>query len=134
MKISIAFYGIFLVLIYNFLFQDTTLKQSMDRGKEIYTDFCITCHLDKGEGVPYTFPPLAQSDYLLENREGSIRTIKYGMQGEITVNGVSYNSAMASLGLEDEEIADVMNYISNSWGNTSDTIVTAEEVEAIKKE
>lgn len=134
MKVFAALYAITLVCIYTALFQDTELKQSMERGKEIYSDFCVTCHLEKGEGVPYTFPPLAQSDYLLENREGSIRTIKYGMQGEITVNGVSYNSAMASLGLEDEEIADVMNYISNSWGNTSDTIVTVAEVEAIKKE
>lgn len=134
MKISLAIYCLALVFIYGFLFQDTELKQSMERGKEIYTDFCVTCHLQKGEGVPYTFPPLAQSDYLMENRENSIKAIKYGMQGEITVNGVTYNSAMASLGLDDEEIADVMNYISNSWGNSSDTIVTLEEVAAVKKE
>lgn len=114
-------------------FQDTELKQSMKRGNEIYSDFCITCHLQKGEGVPYTFPPLANSDYLMQNRENSIRAIKYGLQGEITVNGITYNSSMADLGLEDEEIADVMNYISNSWGNTSDAIVTTEEVAVVKK-
>jgi mono/diheme cytochrome c family protein len=133
MKISISIYFLVLFLINLFLFQDTELKQSMERGNEIYTDFCVTCHLQKGEGVPYTFPPLAKSDYLMANRKNSIKAIKYGLQGEITVNGVTYNSAMAGLGLEDEEVADVMNYISNSWGNTSKSIVTVEEVASIKK-
>jgi mono/diheme cytochrome c family protein len=133
MKISISIYFLALFLINLFLFQDTELKQSMERGNEIYSDFCVTCHLQKGEGVPYTFPPLAKSDYLMANRENSIKAIKYGLQGEITVNGVTYNSAMAGLGLEDEEVADVMNYISNSWGNTSKSIVTVEEVASIKK-
>src|SRR6056297_904521 len=133
MKISITVYGILLVLINLFLFQDTELKQSMARGNEIYADFCVSCHLQKGEGVPYTFPPLAKSDYLKANRENSIKAIKYGLQGEITVNGVTYNSAMMGLGLEDDEVADVMNYISNSWGNTSESMVTEEEVARIKK-
>ncbi|MBM1106724.1 cytochrome c [Aurantibacter crassamenti] len=105
----------------------------MQRGNEIYADFCVTCHLEAGEGVVSTFPPLAKSDYLLQNRAASIRGVKFGQQAEIVVNGVTYNSAMPSPGLEDDEIADVMNYILNSWGNTSDKIVTVEEVEAIQK-
>lgn len=134
MKIIPVIYCAALIVLYGSLFQDKELEQSMERGKEIYADFCVTCHLPQGEGVPYTFPPLAKSDYLMENRENSIRAIKYGMQGEITVNGVTYNGAMAGLGLDDEEVVDVMNYISNSWGNSSDTIVTEEEVAAVKKE
>lgn len=116
-----------------FFFQDSDLEESIQRGSEIYMDFCITCHLDKGEGVANTFPPLAKSDYLMKNREASIRGIKYGQQGEIIINGVTYNSAMPSPGLEDDEVADVMNYILNSWGNSSDKIVTLKEVEAIQK-
>lgn len=133
MKVFTVLYGISLVFIYTSLFQDQELKQSMERGKEIYADFCVACHLQEGEGVPYTFPPLAKSDYLVKNRENSIKAIKYGLQGEIIVNGITYNSAMAGLGLEDDEVADVMNYISNSWGNTSESIVTKEEVAGIKK-
>lgn len=133
MKVIVPFYFTLVLIISMALFQDPELQESMERGKEIYADFCITCHLPKGEGVPYTFPPLAKSDYLMEKRESSIRAIKYGLQGEITVNGVTYNNAMASMGLEDEEVADIMNYISNSWGNTSDTIVTVEEVAEVKK-
>ena len=134
MKILVPIYCSMLVFISISLFQDTELKQSMERGKEIYADFCVTCHLQQGEGVSHTFPPLAGSDYLMENRTKSIKAIKYGLQGEITVNGITYNSAMAGLGPEDEEVADVMNYISNSWGNAADAIVTAEEVYTVKRE
>ncbi len=116
------------------LFQDPVLEESIKRGGEIYADFCITCHMVKGEGELNTFPPLAGSDYLFENREASIRGIKYGQSGELVVNGVTYNSIMTPMGLEDEEVVDVMNFISNSWGNTSDNIVTLEEVEAIEKQ
>lgn len=115
------------------LFQDNELKKSIERGSEVYADFCVTCHLPKGEGVANTFPPLAKSDYLLKNREASIRGIKYGQSGEILVNGVTYNGVMPAMGLSDEEVADVMNYILNSWGNTSKKIVTLEEVSLISK-
>ena len=133
MKVFFQIYFCTTFFISLFLIQDANLKESMVRGSEIYADFCITCHLEKGEGVAHVFPPLSQSDYLLENREASIRGVKYGQQGEIIVNGVAYNSAMADLGLEDEEIADVMNYILNSWGNSSDKIVTVEEVASVNK-
>ncbi len=113
------------------LFQDKNLKESITRGKEIYADFCVTCHQANGEGVEDTFPPLAGSDYLIKYREASIRGVKYGQRGEITVNGVVYNNTMMPLGLADEEIADVMNYVYNSWGNKGTRIVTAEEVSAI---
>ena len=75
---------------------------------------CITCHLDNSKGVPKVYPPLAGSDYLKKNRKESIKASKYGMSGEITVNGITYNSVMAPLGLSDEEVADVINYIHNS--------------------
>ena len=113
--------------------QETELTKSMLRGSEIYADFCVTCHLEEGEGIANTFPPLAKSDYLAQNRQASIRGVKFGQQGEMTVNGVNYNNIMPPMGLDDEEIADVMNYILNSWGNTSKEIVTVKEVEAIEK-
>ena len=133
MKIFLLTYSVAIIALAAFLFQDSELEESIQRGSEIYMDFCVTCHLDKGEGVANTFPPLAESDYLTENREESIRGVKYGQQGEIVVNGVTYNNVMAPLGLEDEEIADVMNYVMNSWGNSSEKMVTLEEVESIQK-
>lgn len=111
------------------------LIESMKLGAQVYTEYCIQCHLGEGEGVPGTFPPLAKSDWLTpEKREAAIRVVKYGQSGEIQVNGVSYNSAMAELGLYDDEVANVMNYILNNWGNSSEAIVTEEEVKKIGRE
>ncbi|MFH6604998.1 c-type cytochrome [Maribacter algicola] len=131
MKILLLTYLLTVLGLTLFFSQDPALEESMKRGSEIYTDFCVTCHLEKGEGVPHTFPPLANSDYLMNHREASIRGVKFGQQIEIVVNGVTYNSAMPDPGLEDEEVVDVMNYILNSWGNSTDKIVTLEEVESI---
>tara|TARA_R110002050_G_scaffold281956_2_gene429651 strand:- start:18325 stop:18741 length:417 start_codon:yes stop_codon:yes gene_type:complete len=113
--------------------QTGPLKESIERGRDIYNDFCISCHLPSGEGVKSVYPPLAKSDYLTKKREASIRGIKYGQEGEIIVNAKTYNGYMAALGLSDDEVADVMNYITNSWGNKNDNIITEEEVSKIKK-
>lgn len=113
--------------------QTDGLKESIVRGNDLYTDFCMSCHLPDGKGVDNVYPPLAQSDYLLKNRVASIHAIKYGLQGPITVNGKKYNSVMAPLGLSDDEVADVMNYITNSWGNKNSTMITEAEVSKIKK-
>ncbi len=107
---------------------DPQLKDSYERGKLVYNDLCITCHMSNGKGAPKVFPPLAKSDYLKENQEASIKGIKKGMSGKIVVNGITYNSVMAPLGLSNEEVADVMNYIHNSWGNNYGKIITAEDV------
>ena len=113
------------------LFQDNTLQKSISRGNKIYSEFCVTCHLPNGEGVENIYPPLAKSDYLANNRNASIRGVKYGQRGEITVNGVVYDNTMIPLGLSDEEIADVMNYVYSSWGNKLEKKVTAAEVSDI---
>lgn len=109
------------------------LAESIKRGEDVYTDLCITCHLADGKGVPKSFPPLANSDYLKNNQAESIKGVKYGMKGEITVNGEKYNSIMAPLGLSDEEVADVMNYINNSWGNDFGKMITPQEVTKVIK-
>ena len=113
--------------------QNDKLKASIERGSAIYKDFCVVCHQTSGEGIENTFPPLAKSDYLMNKRAESLKAIKFGQTGKITVNGVTYNNAMAPLGLYDEETADVMNYITNSWGNKNDKMITVEEVAQLKE-
>lgn len=108
--------------------QATLKAESIERGKSVYNDMCITCHLDTGKGVPRAFPPLADSDFLREKQTESIKAIKNGMSGEIIVNGITYNSVMSPLGLSDKEVADVTNYINNAWGNKIDNYVTPEKV------
>ncbi|GGZ15274.1 hypothetical protein GCM10007049_04180 [Echinicola pacifica] len=113
--------------------QDDPLKASIKRGEEVYKEFCITCHMSNGKGIEGAFPPLDSADFLLKNREASIRAVKFGLSGELTVNGKEYNNTMTNLGLYDEEVADVMNYVLNSWSNKSKKMVTEEEVKNIKK-
>lgn len=108
------------------------LEESIKRGAEIYDDFCVQCHLPNGKGNAVV-PPLAQSDWLVNKRKESIHAIKYGQSGPIVVNGKKYNGTMPEMGLSDEEVADVMNYISNTWGNSNKKRVTPEEVKAIKR-
>lgn len=113
--------------------QESPLEQSIKRGEAVYIDFCKRCHMPNGKGVGTTYPPLAGSNWLEEKRKESIHSVKFGLNGEIQVNGKTYNNVMTPLGLSDDEVADVMNYVMNSWGNTQETMVTKDEVSAIKK-
>ena len=131
MKVLIGLMGLMVLIEGTWLFQNKPLDQSIADGKEIYQDFCLQCHLDTGKGVSGVFPPLAQSDYLLNDLDLSIKGIKYGMSGPITVNGEQYNGVMQNQGLDDVEIADVMNYVINSWGNKSKEVITPERVASI---
>ena len=131
MKFFMIFYFIFLFKISLNLFTKKPLKESLIDGQEIYNDFCAQCHLEDGKGVKGIYPPLAKSDFLIDiNR--TISSIKYGLKGPITVNGEKYNSIMVSQGLDDEEISDVVNYILNSWGNSTDQLITEEIVDSIE--
>ena len=102
-------------------------------GKEIYDDFCIQCHGANGKGDGKNFPPLDGSDWLTKKRTQSIHAVKFGQSGAIVVNKKTFNNVMPAMGLSNEEVADVMNYIMNSWGNKQSKKVTKEEVENIKK-
>ncbi|MGM8360797.1 c-type cytochrome [Flavobacterium sp. ARAG 55.4] len=112
--------------------QQTPLQTSIVRGKEVYTDFCMQCHLATGKGNGTSFPPLDGSDWLKKKRIESIHAVKYGQKGEITVNQKKFNTMMPPMGLSNEEIADVMNYIMNSWSNKNPKMVTVQEVASIK--
>ena len=133
MKILFGIVGFFILIQGTWIYQNKPLEQSITDGEEIYLDFCIQCHLDNGEGVSGVFPPLAKSDYLMNNIEMSIRGLKYGLSGPIVVNGEQYNGIMQNQGLDDVEIADVMNYILNNWGNEFNKVITAEQVDNIEK-
>lgn len=109
------------------------MKESISRGAKVYSNFCASCHLSNGEGIEGVFPPLKGSDWLTEKRKETIHAVKYGISGPIEVNGKEYDNLMPSLGLTDEEVADVMNYINNSWGNGVKKPVTVEEVASITK-
>jgi len=106
------------------------LHEKIASGKNLYTQTCFACHQANGEGIPNAFPPLAKSDYLNEDVKRAIEIILKGKSGEITVNGVKYNSIMTRQFLSDEEIADVLTYVYNSWGNNKTNVMvnTVKEV------
>lgn len=103
------------------------LESSMKRGGEIYSAQCMSCHMENGEGIEDVYPPLAKSDYLMADKERSIKNIIHGVTGEIVVNGKTYNMDMTGFALSDAEVSDVLNYIRNSWDNNGEP-VTPEEV------
>lgn len=118
------------------------LQEQIDSGKEIYMKaavgggMCFTCHQPNGEGLAGQFPPLAGSDWVLGDKDRLIKISMYGLMGEIEVNGVKYNNVMAPPGippgsLTDEQIADVLTYIRNDWGNSA-SAVSPEEVSTVR--
>lgn len=109
----------------------TELQKSMENGKEIYTDFCIQCHMANGKGDLKNFPPLDGSDWLSKKINQSIHAVKYGQTGEIIVKDKKFNNTMPSMGLSNQEIADVMNYIRNSWSNKQSKMISVKQVEAV---
>lgn len=99
------------------LFQEDTLQESMKRGKEIYTRQCQNCHMYNGEGMEGVNPPVAKTTYLRDAKK-NIRIMLNGQSGEIKVNGKKYDAVMKPYAfLDDKQIADVLNYIRNSWEN-----------------
>lgn len=95
-------------------------------GETVYMSSCVACHQKNGAGVPGAFPPLANSDYLMDDIDRAIEIAANGMEGEITVNGQKYNQLMAPQGLSNQEVRDVMNYILNSWGNEGGEVSMAD--------
>ena len=122
----------FFLLISYATFSQNYIEDSYNRGQMLYDDFCVRCHLPDGAGEVGLIPPLASADFL-QDIEATVHSIKYGLHGPITVNGVRYNNTMAPMGLENNEIADITNYILNSWGNTTDVVITEEYVKGIKE-
>ena len=123
----------FIATLISFQSASTDLEVSMKRGKEIYLNNCISCHMDNGEGIPGVFPPLAKSDYLMADLKRSVQQILYGARGEMTVNGKTYSMEMAGFNFTDEEMSDLLNYIRNSWGNKAAPVTSADVAEARKK-
>jgi len=103
----------------------------MDRGRQLYLKNCFVCHQFNGQEIPGIYPPLAKADFLMADKERAIRIICEGLSGEIVVNGRKYDGAMAAVVLTDQEVADVLTYAWNSWGNQGGTI-RSEEVKAVR--
>ena len=100
------------------------LRETYRHGKSIYEKegFCSTCHQIDGKGLPASgFPPLANSEWVLDNDERLIKLTLKGLQGPITVLGKDYPGQVPMTPFEgmlnDDEMAAVLTYIKNAFGN-----------------
>ena len=106
--------------------QDKNLQESMKRGKEVYLLHCQNCHMENGQGLEGVNTPLAKTSYLKDTKK-NIDIILNGQTGEVVVNGKKYNAIMNPMNyLDDKQVADVMNYIRNSWGNKYPIVTPAQ--------
>ncbi|MBE7411893.1 MAG: cytochrome c [Leptospiraceae bacterium] len=106
---------------------EKTKEEKIASGKKIYSEICVACHLGEGQGSPGSFPPLAKSDFLNKDKKRAIHTVVKGISGPITVNGKKYDNVMPPQTLGDEDVADVLTYVYNSWGNAGH-VIHADEV------
>ncbi len=114
----------------------TSPSAGVTDGRQLFIANCAMCHQAEGQGVPGAFPPLAKSDYLkniaTNNRAELVSFPLRGRTGKITVNGLEYNGVMTPVaGLDDAQLASVLTYVSNAWGNSAKPF-TAEEVKTLK--
>lgn len=100
-------------------------------GSRLFASICAACHQPTGRGLPNVFPPLAGSDFLNANKDRAIDIVIHGRQGEVVVNGLKFNNSMPSFPLNDDDIANVLTFVYNSFGN-SGLEVTPDEVKAVR--
>ena len=112
-----------------------TKEIQIEKGKAVYMQTCFVCHQPEGQGVAGQIPPLAKSDFLAGlGKEDYIRGVLLGRTGAVVVNGKTYNGTMIPLNyLNDDQVANVLTYVRNSWGNSGDAIA-AEEVARIRQQ
>lgn len=132
-KVLVSIIAIGIVIITSSFFQKYDLKKSIERGTEVYNTYCITCHLVGGNGIADVYPPLAKTTYLKNPAKTLINIILLGQNGEITVDNKTYNGQMPAQNyLTDEQVADVLNYTRNSFGNKIPTAITPQQVKALR--
>ena len=97
-------------------------KRYYSSGALVYQTRCQNCHGDKGDGLSALIPPLSDSAFLRKNKSALSCYIKNGLKGSIIINGKTFDDAMPANDLSPVEIARVLTYIGNSFGNKLGTI------------
>jgi nitrite reductase (NO-forming) len=110
-----------------------TREEQQKAGEALFAGTCSVCHQPNGQGLEGVFPPLAKSDFLMADLKRAIGIVLNGLTGPVTVNGKAFNSVMPPMSqLNDDEVANILTYVRNSWGN-QDAQVSASEVAEIRK-
>jgi len=108
-----------------------TLEDQIKAGQQLFTGTCSVCHQATGEGLPGVFPPLAKSSLIAEDPKRTVQILLHGLNGKVVVNGKEYNSVMPPMSqLNDDEMANILTFVLNSWGNPGGRITTDEVAKA----
>jgi mono/diheme cytochrome c family protein len=86
-------------------------------GSAIYQAHCQNCHGEKGQGLQSLIPPLTDSVYLKNNKTSLACFLKAGVKGKINIHGREFDDEMPAENLAPIEIAKVLTYVTNSFGN-----------------
>lgn len=105
---------------------EKSMDERMKNGEILYNANCAACHQPNGEGLSGAFPPLAKSDFLMARKDKGIGIVLDGLSGEIVVNGKKYEGVMPAMQLGDDEVASILTYVRNSWGNKGDLVKASE--------
>jgi mono/diheme cytochrome c family protein len=101
-------------------------------GKRVYDKFCVQCHMSNGKGAPGMNPPLAATDWVTGDKKRLIKVILNGLSDPVIINGETFTNTMPShANLTNKQIADVLSYIRNTFGNKAEAI-TVEEIQAVR--
>lgn len=107
-----------------------TKEQRVNAGRVLYNGTCSVCHQQDGKGLAGVFPPLANSDYLMADTRRAIEVVLNGLTGPVTVNGNDFNSVMPPMSqLNDDEIANILTFTLNSWGNENGEVSSSDVAE-----
>lgn len=112
------------------------IQASIFNGKKVYTQVCLACHMSDGGGVPHMNPPLSNTPYVLGDKTALIKIVLNGFNEDVQINGKTYSNNMTPhANLSDQQIADVLTYVRNSFGNKASVIFPAEvrEVRALNQ-
>jgi mono/diheme cytochrome c family protein len=105
---------------------------TMQRGKVVYESECLSCHQANGQGVQRMNPPLVKTKYVLGDKKTIITVVVQGLDKPVEINGETYENVMpAHPNLTDQQIADVLTYVRNSFGNKASAI-SAADVKSVK--
>ena len=122
-KILITGVLCFLIAVYLFAKKQPAATASIKRGQQVFSTTCIVCHQKNGGGVPRLNPPLIKTKYVLGDKSQLIQIVLKGLNQPIEINGEQYTNAMPSFAqLTDQQIADVLTYVRNSFGNKASAV------------
>jgi len=100
---------------------------SIARGKSVYTAHCLSCHQADGGGVPNLNPPLDQTKWVLGDKHALIQWVLKGSRGKVEIDGETFHNTMPPQAyLTDQQIADALTYIRNSFGNKASAVQPSE--------